>query len=130
MLRSFSLLVHINRVQSNRSGDESESPNPVYDPATGNGDGSGRTPFPGNLIPSGRIAPAALKLEAITPLPNVAGALANDYYATGPYSVNRNTTDADSAAGLPLVTGLAGSTAAQPRPMDGAVPTARRSQAK
>jgi len=33
------------------SGNESGSPNPIYDPRTGNANGTGRTPFPGNIIP-------------------------------------------------------------------------------
>ncbi len=39
-----------------RIGDLSKSPLPIYDPATGNPvTGVGRTPFAGNIIPSGRI---------------------------------------------------------------------------
>ncbi len=77
-----------------RAGDESASPNPIYDPATGNSDGTNRAPFAGNLIPSSRFSPAAVKLMAITPLPNIPGLLSNNYYATGPYQVNRNISDA------------------------------------
>jgi hypothetical protein len=76
-----------------RAGNMSGSTTPIYDPATGNPDGTGRTPFAGNIVPASRISPIALKLEGITPLPNVAGALTSNYYATGDYSVNRNTTD-------------------------------------
>ncbi len=47
----------------------------IYDPTTATYDGSGnlltnRTPFPGNVIPSNRINPAALTLTKLMPLPN------------------------------------------------------------
>jgi hypothetical protein len=77
-----------------RSGNMSASPTPIYDPSTGAADGSGRTPFVGNIIPASRMSAAALKLEAITPLPNIPGVLTSNYYGTGDYSVNRHTTDA------------------------------------
>jgi Carboxypeptidase regulatory-like domain/TonB dependent receptor len=47
---------------------------PIYDPATGNPDGTGRTPFAGNLIPAGRISPITQKLLAFLPAPNIANA--------------------------------------------------------
>ena len=34
---------------------------PIYDPATGNPDGTGRTQFAGNVIPAGRIDPISAK---------------------------------------------------------------------
>jgi hypothetical protein len=45
----------------------------IYDPLTGNPDGSGRTLFPGNKIPDNRISPIAKKLLALIPLPNLTG---------------------------------------------------------
>ena len=36
----------------------------IYDPATGNADGTGRQPFPGNTIPANRISPIAQNLLA------------------------------------------------------------------
>ncbi len=77
-----------------RSGDLSGSGTAIYDPATGNADGTNRTQFPGNIIPASRIDPIALKLQALAPLPNIPNALTNNYYATGNYNVTRNTTDA------------------------------------
>jgi len=47
---------------------------PIYDPATGNADGTGRTPFPNNIIPTSRISPITQKLLAFLPAPNIAGA--------------------------------------------------------
>ena len=34
-----------------KSGDESGSSTPIYDPNTGDATGAGRTPFPGNQVP-------------------------------------------------------------------------------
>jgi hypothetical protein len=55
----------------------------IYDPATGNPDGTGRTPFPGNVIPAGRISPIARQILGLFPLENTggtgAGALTNNY---------------------------------------------------
>jgi hypothetical protein len=78
-----------------KSGDESADPTAIYDPATGAANGTGRTIFPGNIIPANRISSIAQKIVALTPLPNVPGnLLANNYFADGPYTQNRNTTDA------------------------------------
>jgi hypothetical protein len=62
-----------------RAGDFSNARNTngslqvIYDPMTGNADGSGRTPFPGNIIPANRLNPIALKLLELYPLPNSGG---------------------------------------------------------
>jgi len=78
-----------------KSGDESADPTAIYDPSTGASSGTGRTQFPGNVIPASRISPIAAKIAALTPLPNVPGnLLANNYFADGPYQQNRDTTDA------------------------------------
>src|SRR5262249_54379965 len=45
----------------------------VYDPTSGRPDGSGRTPFALNQIPSSQISPIAQKLLALIPLPNLSG---------------------------------------------------------
>ena len=52
-----------------RAGDLSASPTTIYDPATGNADGTGRQPFPGNRIPDNRISPVAKKILALVPAP-------------------------------------------------------------
>jgi outer membrane receptor protein involved in Fe transport len=77
-----------------RAGDMSASPAPIYDPATGNSDGTGRTPFAGNMLPQSRIDPIAQKLVGITPLPNIPNLLQNNFYATGGYNVTRDKLDA------------------------------------
>src|SRR5438094_952796 len=43
----------------------------IYDPNTGNSHGTGRTAFPGNIIPANRIDPAAMKMASLIPAPNV-----------------------------------------------------------
>src|SRR5688572_13792286 len=57
-----------------RTGDFSAARTIIYDPATGSANGSGRTPFPNNRIPSNRISPIAQRLIANIPMPNIAGA--------------------------------------------------------
>jgi len=76
-----------------RRGDLSGSPNPIYDPATGAADGSGRTAFTGNQIPTARIDPIALRLLGRLPQPNIANALTNNYFNSVPYNVNRHKMD-------------------------------------
>ncbi|HKV64664.1 MAG TPA: TonB-dependent receptor [Candidatus Acidoferrum sp.] len=43
----------------------------IYDPNTGSTNGTGRTAFPGNMIPTNRIDPAAAKMASLIPAPNV-----------------------------------------------------------
>jgi carboxypeptidase family protein/TonB-dependent receptor-like protein len=57
-----------------RAGDFSASPTTIYDPLTGNADGTGRTAFPNNVIPANRISPIARAILANVPAPNVAAA--------------------------------------------------------
>jgi hypothetical protein len=54
-----------------RTGDFSASATKIYDPATGNPDGTGRTPFPNNIIPADRISPIARSILANLPAPNI-----------------------------------------------------------
>jgi outer membrane receptor protein involved in Fe transport len=80
--------------QAMRNGDFSASPNPIYDPLTGNPEtGAGRTPFAGNIIPRDRFDPIVQKLIADLPLPNQPG-LTNNYFATGQYTFTRHNVDA------------------------------------
>ena len=63
-----------------RAGDFSSQTALVYDPATGDRTtGVGRTPFPGNKIPTERISPIANKLLSYVPLPNINQNLTNNY---------------------------------------------------
>jgi hypothetical protein len=63
-----------------RNGDFSKATTIIYDPATGNPDGTGRQPFPGNIIPANRISPIARNLLAFLPAPNVQAALGQNNY--------------------------------------------------
>jgi hypothetical protein len=63
-----------------RNGDFSGASTIIYDPATGNADGTGRQPFPGNIIPANRISPIAKSLIAFLPAPNVNAALGQNNY--------------------------------------------------
>jgi len=45
----------------------------IYDPTTGNPDGTGRTPFTNNQIPAGRISDIAGKIQDLFPGANLAG---------------------------------------------------------
>lgn len=60
--------------QAFRSGDLSSSPTAIYDPATGNADGTGRQQFLNNQISPTRFSPVAVKILSLVPLPNVPGA--------------------------------------------------------
>ena len=75
-----------------RAGDFSGIGTTIYDPATGNPDGSGRTPFPNNVIPANRISPISQQLQARLPLPNGAGTSSN-YTGTSTIDFNRNNFD-------------------------------------
>ena len=81
-----------------RRGNLSAAPNPIYDPQTGNADGTGRTPFPGNIIPGNRIDPIAQRIIALLPLPNVRNADGSipetrNYFVQAPLEFNRWTLD-------------------------------------
>ena len=76
-----------------RTGNFSAYPTVIYDPNTGNADGTGRQPFAGNVIPTSRLDSIALKLQSYYPLPNSPGTLSN-YYAAGGPILSRNYIDA------------------------------------
>src|SRR4029077_8719875 len=63
-----------------RTGDFSASPTKIYDPLTGNADGTGRTPFPNNIIPADRISPIAKAILANVPEPNADAAAGQPNY--------------------------------------------------
>jgi outer membrane receptor protein involved in Fe transport len=54
----------------------------IYNPLSGNTDGSGRVPFPNNVIPTDMISPIAQKVQAYFPGANIPG-IVNNYYASG-----------------------------------------------
>ncbi|MFP5379638.1 MAG: carboxypeptidase regulatory-like domain-containing protein, partial [Vicinamibacteria bacterium] len=59
-----------------RNGDFSQSFNSagqlvvIYDPLTGDANGNGRTPFPGNVIPANRISQVSRNIANVMPLPD------------------------------------------------------------
>ena len=63
-----------------RTGNLSRSTTTIYDPATGNPDGTGRLPFAGNIIPANRISPVAARILGLIPSPNLGGALGQNNY--------------------------------------------------
>jgi hypothetical protein len=81
-----------------RTGNLSASPTPIYDPNTGNSNGTGRQQFVTggvpNVIPAGRIDPISSALIALLPLPNIPGAgLTNNYQANLGFSVDTDQYD-------------------------------------
>src|SRR5262249_19095777 len=91
-------LVTIPSVAS-RTGDESASPAPIYNPFSGaqNGTDAGRAPFPGNMIPQNLINPVAAKILALLPSPNQSFNAANpvnNYFAALPFTKNSDSVDA------------------------------------
>jgi hypothetical protein len=81
-----------------RAGNFTATGTTIYDPATGNPDGTGRTAFPGNVIPSDRISPVAKKIIPFFPLPNLHNADGsvpefNNYFIQPLFDFNRWTVD-------------------------------------
>lgn len=78
-----------------RKGNFSAYSNTIYDPATGNADGTGRTAFTSNTIPTNRISSIAQTIQALIPEPNngPTGATANNYTNSGSQALDRNAFD-------------------------------------
>jgi hypothetical protein len=74
-----------------RNGDFSRAPTTIYDPATGNPDGTGRLPFAGNSIPANRISPIAQAILALIPAPNIPGAALGQINYEAPYKREKTT---------------------------------------
>ena len=75
-----------------RNGDFTATGTTIYDPATGSPDGTGRTPFAGNVIPSNRISDVARKIIPFWPEPNLPGEM-NNYFVQPRFLFNRWTVD-------------------------------------
>lgn len=95
-----------------RTGNLSTATTTIYDPATGNQlDGTGRTPFPGNIIPASRINSVSAAILNLIPATNEnynIASVANNYYALLPYTkttdsfdvkIDDNFTDKDRLTG-------------------------------
>jgi hypothetical protein len=71
----------------------------IFDPATGDPTGAGRTQFAGNLIPNSRLSPAAVNVLQALPAPQLASVTNNLVGSgSGPYSQNSYDTRIDYAA--------------------------------
>jgi hypothetical protein len=87
-----------------RNGDFSNARNAdgslqiIYDPLTGNPDGSGRLPFPGNRIPADRINSIARRIDQLAPMPNTqgtgVGGFTNNYQREETRATDRHNFDA------------------------------------
>jgi hypothetical protein len=64
---------------SNYTATQGGSVVPIYNPATGNPDGTGRTQFPGNKIPSTRIDPISAKFISLFYAPAQNSGFTNNY---------------------------------------------------
>jgi hypothetical protein len=80
-----------------RTGNFSTAANLIYDPATGNPlDGTGRTPFPNNTIPSTRINTVSAAILNLIPGTNESYNIAsptNNYFALLPYQKTTDSLD-------------------------------------
>ena len=78
-----------------KSGNMSASSLPIFDPLTGAANGSGRTPFAGNLISAARISPIIKKIVDLAPSPNYGdmNALGTNYFANGSFLYDRHVLD-------------------------------------
>jgi hypothetical protein len=75
------------------NGDFSSVPGlALYDPASGNPDGTGRKPFVNNIIPASRFSPIAQKIDSYLPQGNLPGFL-NNYVTNVPFAYNGNQYD-------------------------------------
>ncbi len=64
----------------------------LYDPNSGNADGTGRTPIPGNILPTSELSSVSQKLNAFMPSPNLSG-LTNNYVTQIPLTYDSNSYD-------------------------------------
>jgi hypothetical protein len=78
---------------SMRQGNFAFTTTRIYDPLTGATNGTGRTQFPGNIIPVSRLSFAAVTMAALIPLPNDGTGSTSNYFAVGHYYFNRDNID-------------------------------------
>jgi hypothetical protein len=76
-----------------RTGDLSATGVTIYDPLTGNADGTGRTPFANNTVPTARIDPASATLTGLLPALTRSSAYTSNYDAYGNTQYNRSNWD-------------------------------------
>jgi Carboxypeptidase regulatory-like domain/TonB dependent receptor len=75
-----------------RLGNFSGTGTVIYDPTTGNADGTGRSAFPNNQIPEDRISPITQKIQALIPPPNRPGFI-NNFFNSASQKMNRKNVD-------------------------------------
>ena len=103
-LSGFQTVPSANMLAGNFNGVTTNGTTPViiYDPATGNPDGTGRTPFPNNTIPANRISYAASQMIKLMTkdTPNVASAnllsangISNDFFGADDGEYTRDNVD-------------------------------------
>ncbi len=77
-----------------RTGDFSATGTTLFDPSTGNANGTLRTPFPNNRIPASLIDPASAYMTGLIPAANQpANVFPNNYLAVGGYQFRRDNVD-------------------------------------
>jgi hypothetical protein len=77
-----------------RTGDFSGFSTVIFDPRTGNPDGTGRSAFPGNIIPANRISPVTNRILPLVPNPNNPTAnVTNNLFVNGVGKFDRNNYD-------------------------------------
>lgn len=75
-----------------RAGNFSAYNTTIYDPATGNLNGSGRTAFANNTVPLSRQSAIAMKIQDLVPAPLRPGTTSN-YFTAGTQSLDRDNFD-------------------------------------
>ncbi len=75
-----------------RQGNFNGTGTTVYDPSTGNANGTGRSPFPNNTIPTTSFDSASVIMAGLIPQPNQS-VFPNNYLAIGNYSALRDNVD-------------------------------------
>jgi hypothetical protein len=92
-----------------RTGNFTQSGTNIYDPLTGTASGTGRTVFPGDIIPPNRLSPIAQAMLSYLPLPEFSGSVNNYFYepeyntvyqSTTPRSIGMSATNSTSIAVL------------------------------
>ena len=76
-----------------RQGNFAGTGTTIYDPTTGNANGTGRTAFANNQIPTSMLNPAALKMAALIPAVNQGNGIANDYFGSESSSFTKDNVD-------------------------------------
>jgi hypothetical protein len=72
-----------------KAGDFSKYTAVIYDPTTGAANGSGRTPFAGNMVPLNQQSAIVRKIQDLIPLPNLPGPSSN-FLANGSQRLDKN----------------------------------------